>query len=65
MKAPLPKAEALTEAKTWLRELPREEAVQRAAQLSQGVVRGKHRQLNLLEVQPADKNTRDSRDVMR
>jgi CHAT domain-containing protein len=40
---PLPKAQALAEAKEWLRTLPRAEALQRAAQLSQGVVRGKGR----------------------
>jgi CHAT domain-containing protein len=52
LKAPLPKAEALAEAKTWLRELSREEAVQRAAQLSQGVPRGKGRPLRLLQLTP-------------
>jgi CHAT domain-containing protein len=62
LKEPMPKAQALAEAKTWLRELSREEAVQRAAQLAQGVVRGKHRKLHLLAVQPADKNSRDSKD---
>jgi CHAT domain-containing protein len=40
---PLPKAAALAEAKEWLRGLPRQEALERAAQLSQGVVRGKGR----------------------
>jgi tetratricopeptide (TPR) repeat protein len=43
LKAPLPKAQALAEAKTWLRGLSREEALKRAAQLSQGVARGKGR----------------------
>jgi tetratricopeptide (TPR) repeat protein len=41
LKAPLPKAAALAEAKVWLRTLPREEAVQRAAVLAVGVARGK------------------------
>jgi CHAT domain-containing protein len=41
LKAPLPKAAALAESKAWLRTLPREEAVQRAAVLTAGVARGK------------------------
>jgi CHAT domain-containing protein len=40
---PLPKAEALDEARHWLRTLPRAEVVQRVAALSQGVSRGKDR----------------------
>jgi tetratricopeptide (TPR) repeat protein len=40
---PLPKAEALDEARRWLRQLPRAEALQRVAALSQGVSRGKDR----------------------
>jgi CHAT domain-containing protein len=40
---PLGKAEALAEAKRWLRTLPRAEAVQRAATLTGGVERGKGR----------------------
>jgi CHAT domain-containing protein len=52
LKAPLPKAEALAEAKSWLRQLSREEAVKQAASLSQGVPRGKGRPLRLLEVTP-------------
>jgi hypothetical protein len=40
---PLGKAEALAEAKTWLRTLPRAEAVKRAAALTGGVERGKGR----------------------
>jgi CHAT domain-containing protein len=43
LKKPLKKAEALAEAKSWLRTLPREEALKRAAQLSKGVERGKGR----------------------
>jgi CHAT domain-containing protein/tetratricopeptide (TPR) repeat protein len=42
---PLPKAEALAEARAWLRGLPAEEAVRRAAQLAEGVARGKGRRL--------------------
>ncbi len=41
LKAPMTKAKALAEAKTWLRTLPREEAIARAASLTQGVSRGK------------------------
>jgi CHAT domain-containing protein len=40
---PLGKAEALAEAKAWLRSLPREEAARRTAQLTKGVERGKGR----------------------
>jgi CHAT domain-containing protein len=40
LKGPMPKAEALAEAKTWLRELSRDEATQRAAWMSDGVARG-------------------------
>jgi hypothetical protein len=40
---PLPKAEALDEARHWLRKLPREEVLQRVAALSQGVSRGQGR----------------------
>jgi tetratricopeptide (TPR) repeat protein len=43
LKAPLPKAAALREAKEWLRTLPREEALRVAAAVSQGVERGKGR----------------------
>jgi hypothetical protein len=39
LKGPLPKAEALAEAQTWLRALPREEALRQAARLSGGVER--------------------------
>jgi CHAT domain-containing protein len=52
LKEPMAKAQALAEAKAWLRNLPREEAVKRAASLSQGVPRGKGRPLRLLEVTP-------------
>jgi CHAT domain-containing protein len=38
---PMTKASALAEAKTWLRTLPREEALKHAASLSEGVSRGK------------------------
>jgi CHAT domain-containing protein len=40
---PLGKAEALAEAKSWLRGLSREEALRRAAQLTKGVEWGKGR----------------------
>jgi CHAT domain-containing protein len=43
LKAPLPKAEALAEAKHWLRELSREEALKRAERLCSGVVRAADR----------------------
>jgi hypothetical protein len=43
LKAPLAKAEALAEAKGWLRRLPRSEALQLAAQVTGGVERGKGR----------------------
>jgi len=43
LKGPMPKAAALAEAKTWLRTLSHAEAVQRTAQLSQGVARAKGR----------------------
>jgi tetratricopeptide (TPR) repeat protein len=43
LKTPLPKAEALQEAKQWLRTLPRAEALQVAAEVTQGVERGKGR----------------------
>jgi CHAT domain-containing protein len=59
LKGPLGKAQALAEAKSWLRELPREEVFQRAAQLSQGAVRGKGRKLQPLPVEAAGKDTKD------
>ena len=40
LKGPMPKAEALRDAKKWLRELPREEALKRLATLVDGVPRG-------------------------
>jgi CHAT domain-containing protein len=43
LKAPLGKAEALAEAKEWLRSLSAEEAARQAATLTQGVARGKGR----------------------
>jgi tetratricopeptide (TPR) repeat protein len=43
LKAPLGKAEALAEAKGWLRELGAEETAQQAATLTRGVARGKGR----------------------
>jgi tetratricopeptide (TPR) repeat protein len=55
LKAPLPKAAALVEAKEWLRTLPRAEALKRAASLSEGVARGKRPKLPPLEVPPVGK----------
>jgi CHAT domain-containing protein/Tfp pilus assembly protein PilF len=43
LKQPLGKAEALAEAKTWLRTLPRAEALKLAAKITGGVERGKGR----------------------
>jgi CHAT domain-containing protein len=43
LSAPLGKAAALAESKSWLRSLSREEAVRRTAQLTRGVERGKGR----------------------
>jgi tetratricopeptide (TPR) repeat protein len=43
LQAPLPKAQALAEAKAWLRGLSRDEALKQAARLTQGVERGKNR----------------------
>ena len=61
LKAPLPKGLALAEAKAWLRQLPREEAVQRMAQLSKGVARGKGRKVQpLLPGIPTAEGTKDS-----
>jgi CHAT domain-containing protein len=62
LKQPMGKAQALAEAKAWLRELSRQEALQRAAQLSQSVARGKGRKLKPLEVPAADTNSKDSQD---
>jgi CHAT domain-containing protein len=56
LKGPLGKAAALAEAKAWLRELSRDEAVQQAARLTDGVERGKNRKrLPLLPQVPAAK----------
>jgi len=43
LKKPLPKAEALAEAKQWLRTLSRKEVLERVADLTRGVSRGKDR----------------------
>jgi CHAT domain-containing protein len=48
LKAPLPKGQALAEAQSWLRGLPRAEAQRRAARLAGGVARGKGRKLGPL-----------------
>jgi tetratricopeptide (TPR) repeat protein len=60
LKGPLPKAQALAEAKEWLRQLPREEALKRAARLTKGVERGKGRPVQPLlpEVPAADEEGR-------
>jgi tetratricopeptide (TPR) repeat protein len=53
LKAPMPKAAALREAKDWLRNLSRAEVLKVAAQVSQGVERGKGRpKLELLPPVP-------------
>ena len=48
LKRPLSKAQALAEAKAWLRELPRDEALKRMAGLTEGVARGKGRPVKQL-----------------
>jgi CHAT domain-containing protein len=53
------KAQGLAEAKRWLRQLSREEALARAAQLSAGVARGKGRKLRPLAVEPPTKDPKD------
>jgi tetratricopeptide (TPR) repeat protein len=63
LKGPMPKATALREAKQWLRNLSREEALKVAAGLSKGVERGKGRpKAKLLpaipEPEPAEKEDR-------
>jgi tetratricopeptide (TPR) repeat protein len=55
LKGPLPRAEALAEAKAWLRNLPGQEAVKQAARLSEGVSRGKGRKVQPLLVETAGK----------
>ncbi len=55
-RTPMAKAEALAEAKTWLRSLSREEAVKSAVKLSEGVFRSKGAgKLPPLEVPPGAK----------
>jgi CHAT domain-containing protein len=59
LQRPMGKAQALAEAKAWLRELSREEASQRAAKLGEGVARGKGRKAQpLLQAAPAGKDER-------
>jgi tetratricopeptide (TPR) repeat protein len=56
---PMAKAAALTEAKRWLRTLSRDEAMKRAASLTEGVSRGKGAEkLPPLEVPPATTKTK-------
>jgi tetratricopeptide (TPR) repeat protein len=57
LKAPLPKAAALAEAKEWLRKLPRAEALKRAAFLSEGVERGPRPMRPSPEMPPANPTT--------
>jgi Tfp pilus assembly protein PilF len=57
LKAPLPKAAALAEAKRWLRTLPRTQALKQAAALYQGIERGKGR--TKLPVVPALPETKE------
>jgi tetratricopeptide (TPR) repeat protein len=52
LKSPLPKAEALVEAKRWLRTLSSEQALKQAALVYQGVDRGKRPKLPLLPALP-------------
>jgi tetratricopeptide (TPR) repeat protein len=52
LKKPLAKAEALAEAKAWLRGLSREEALKRWAGAQGGVARGKRKKLPLLPAVP-------------
>jgi CHAT domain-containing protein len=59
LNTPLPRAEALAEAKAWLRRLPRKEALERAAQVSEGVPRGKHVKLPPLQVKPPASASKD------
>jgi CHAT domain-containing protein len=59
LKAPMGKAAALAEAKRWLRQLSRQEALARTALLSEGVPRGKGRKLQLLAVKTAGKDPGD------
>jgi tetratricopeptide (TPR) repeat protein len=60
LKAPLPKAAALREAKEWLRNLSREEALRVAVVVSQGVERGKGRPKGKL-LPPVPEGAKDDR----
>jgi CHAT domain-containing protein/tetratricopeptide (TPR) repeat protein len=60
LKSPLGKADALAEAKSWLRALSREEAAQRAAKMSDGVARGKRPKLP--PVSPAEVKEAETRE---
>jgi CHAT domain-containing protein len=53
---PMPKAAALTEAKSWLRTLPRREVVKRLATLSEGISRGKSQPSPAFDVPAAAEN---------
>jgi Tfp pilus assembly protein PilF len=59
LKAPMGKAQALAEAKRWLRQLSRAEALAKMAQLSGGVVRGKGYKLHPL---PEEATSKDGKD---
>jgi tetratricopeptide (TPR) repeat protein len=62
LSAALPRAEALAEARAWLRNMPREEATKYAARLSRGVARGKGPALPPLEGAPAEAADAATRD---
>ena len=57
---PMPKAEALAEAKKWLRNLTRDEATKLAADLSGGVARAKGEQAFELVVPKSDQPDADA-----
>lgn len=58
LKAPLPKAKALAEAKAWLRSLSADEVAKRAAHWRQGIVRAKNRPVQpLLPEKPSPSGT--------
>jgi tetratricopeptide (TPR) repeat protein len=60
LKGPMGKADALAEAKSWLRGLSRDEAAQRAAKMSDGVARGKRPKLP--PVLPAEAKEAETRE---
>lgn len=52
LESPLPKAEALAEAKRWLRSLTVSQATELAADLSHGVARGAGHKTNVVDLVP-------------